>query len=82
MGEAKENLKKVTIGNLYLFMGRDLEKIDYMSAGGLVGIAGLEEHLLSYGKGRLFCANAYPISFQCFSALVTPFSFFRIHKQC
>lgn len=35
-----------TIGDLYLLMGRELESLDSVAAGNVVGIGGLEEHIL------------------------------------
>ena len=40
------HVTKVRIPKLYILMGRDLEPIDKVSAGNVLGIGGLEEHVL------------------------------------
>ncbi|XP_044577026.1 elongation factor-like GTPase 1 isoform X2 [Cotesia glomerata] len=51
-GESLKELKsgwhvtKVTVTKLYMLMGRDLQSIDEVTAGNVVGIGGLEEHVL------------------------------------
>uniref|UniRef100_A0A914XGQ5 Tr-type G domain-containing protein n=1 Tax=Plectus sambesii TaxID=2011161 RepID=A0A914XGQ5_9BILA len=39
-------LVQVTVGQLYMFMGRELEQVDRVPAGNLVGISGLEDVVL------------------------------------
>jgi ribosome assembly protein 1 len=39
-------VNKVEVRQLYLLMGRDLELVDEVAAGNVLGIGGLEEHVL------------------------------------
>lgn len=45
----KKHVSEITIQNLYLIMGRDLEALDEVYAGNVFGIGGLEGHLLKNG---------------------------------
>nr|XP_039271677.1 elongation factor-like GTPase 1 [Styela clava] len=40
------HITKVSIGDLYLLMGRELSSLDEVPPGNIVGIAGLEDHVL------------------------------------
>jgi ribosome assembly protein 1 len=40
------HVNKVEVRQLYLLMGRDLELVDEVAAGNVLGIGGLEEHVL------------------------------------
>lgn len=44
--EINEHVTVATIENLYLLMGREIERIDYALAGNIVGIQGLDRHLI------------------------------------
>ncbi|CAO3698983.1 unnamed protein product [Rhizopus stolonifer] len=44
-----EHVSEVTVENLYLIMGRDLECLDEVCAGNVFGIGGLEGHVLKNG---------------------------------
>ncbi|KAI8979493.1 P-loop containing nucleoside triphosphate hydrolase protein [Mycotypha africana] len=44
-----EHVSEITVKNLYLIMGRDLEALDQVSAGNVFGIGGLEGHILKNG---------------------------------
>ena len=35
-----------TVGDIFLLMGRDLEMVEEAAAGNVVGIAGLDQHVL------------------------------------
>jgi ribosome assembly protein 1 len=43
------HVTRVKIGDLYLMMGRELETVESAPAGSVVGIGGLEEHILKSG---------------------------------
>jgi len=45
------------VQDLYLLMGRSLESLDYVKAGNIVGIAGLEEHVIKSAtlSNSLYC---------------------------
>ncbi|KAI8366598.1 P-loop containing nucleoside triphosphate hydrolase protein [Blakeslea trispora] len=45
----KKHVSEITVQNLYLIMGRDLEALDEVSAGNVFGIGGLEGHILKNG---------------------------------
>lgn len=47
--ENAEELQKVTVTNLYMFMGRNLEALDTVPAGVVFGIGGLEGRVLKSG---------------------------------
>lgn len=42
-------MTRVNVGDLYLMMGRELETLENAPAGCIVGIGGLEEHILKSG---------------------------------
>lgn len=44
--EVNEHVTIATVEKFYLLMGREIEKIDYVPAGNIVGILGLEQHLI------------------------------------
>ncbi|XP_060579204.1 elongation factor-like GTPase 1 [Ruditapes philippinarum] len=44
-----EHVTVVTVTDLYLFMGRELEALDCVPAGNVLGIGGLEDHILKSG---------------------------------
>ncbi|XP_012272329.1 elongation factor-like GTPase 1 [Orussus abietinus] len=62
-------ITKVTIEKLYLLMGRELEPVSQMTAGNIVGIGGLEEHVLK--TATLSSTIACP-SFSELTALAVP----------
>ncbi|KAL4228082.1 Elongation factor-like GTPase 1 [Mactra antiquata] len=39
----------VTVKDLFLFMGRELEELDHVPAGNVLGLGGLEDHILKSG---------------------------------
>lgn len=41
-----QHITRVKVSNLYLLMGRDLQSLDDVPAGNVLGIGGLEEHVL------------------------------------
>lgn len=41
-----QHVTKITVEHLYLLMGRDLEELEKVPAGNVLGIGGLEEHVL------------------------------------
>ncbi|XP_013413557.1 elongation factor-like GTPase 1 isoform X1 [Lingula anatina] len=43
------HITSVTVNDLYMFMGRELEDLDEVPAGNVLGIGGLEEHVLKSG---------------------------------
>lgn len=53
-----EHVTVVEVQDFYLLMGRELEKIDYALAGNIVGIRGLEKHLIRTAtlSSNLYCA--------------------------
>lgn len=44
-----QHCTEITVENLYLIMGRDLESLNQVSAGNVFGIGGLEGHILKNG---------------------------------
>ena len=52
-----QHVTVATVGDLYLLMGRELELLDSVPAGNVVGIGGLEEHVLKSAtlSGTLDC---------------------------
>ncbi|XP_045216272.2 elongation factor-like GTPase 1 isoform X2 [Mercenaria mercenaria] len=44
-----DHVTVVTVTDLYLFMGRELEALDCVPAGNVLGIGGLEDHILKSG---------------------------------
>lgn len=40
------HISKITLGSLYILLGRDLETIDKVGAGNILGISGLSDHVL------------------------------------
>lgn len=44
-----QHVTRATIGDLYVLMGRELEAIENVPAGCVVGIGGLEEHIVKSG---------------------------------
>ncbi|XP_037905748.1 elongation factor-like GTPase 1 isoform X2 [Hermetia illucens] len=73
----KENLNpidsphiiEVNIGNLYLFMGGELESLSEVPAGNIVGIGGLQDVVL---KSATLANNIYCPSFSELSLMATP----------
>src|SRR5690606_3453300 len=47
--ESSKETELITISNLYLLMGRDIEELDIAYEGCLVGITGLEDHISKTG---------------------------------
>lgn len=47
--KAGQHVTRVTISELYLMMGRELESLECVPAGSVAGIGGLEEHILKTG---------------------------------
>ena len=41
-----QHVTRATVGDLYMLMGRELEALESVSAGNVVGIGGLEEHIV------------------------------------
>ncbi len=41
-----QHVTRATIGELYILMGRELELVESAPAGSIIGIGGLEEHIL------------------------------------
>ncbi|KAH3836724.1 elongation factor-like GTPase 1 [Dreissena polymorpha] len=44
-----DHVTVVTVTNLYMFMGRELEELESVPAGNVLGIGGLEDHVLKSG---------------------------------
>lgn len=44
--DSNEHVTVAVVENFYLLMGRELEKVDYALAGNIVGIQGLERHMI------------------------------------
>ncbi|XP_042144764.1 elongation factor-like GTPase 1 [Ixodes scapularis] len=66
---AQEHVTVVTVDRLYLLMGKELEELDCVPAGNILGIGGLEEHVAR--TGTLSTSGACP-SFVEQRCLVTP----------
>lgn len=62
-------ITEVTIGSIYLLMGRDLELIDDVPAGNIVGIGGLDKGVL---KTATLSTNIYCPSFTELTLMATP----------
>ncbi|KAG4067437.1 hypothetical protein HA402_009674 [Bradysia odoriphaga] len=60
---------EVTIDNLFLLMGRDLEDLDEVPAGNIVGIGGLQNHVL---KTATISTSFYCPSFSEMQMMATP----------
>ena len=43
---SNQHITKVKVGQIYLLMGRDLEALDSAPAGNIIGIGGLDQHVL------------------------------------
>ncbi|KAJ8029425.1 Elongation factor-like GTPase 1 [Holothuria leucospilota] len=56
--EWKEHVHEVTVGDLYLLMGRDLENVEEVPAGNVFGIGGLED--IVYKSGTISSTLACP----------------------
>lgn len=67
--KAGQHVTRVNIGDLYLMMGRELESLESVPAGSVVGIGGLEEHILK--SGTLSSTLACP-AFTELSQMVVP----------
>lgn len=52
-------IHEVTIDNVYLLMGRELEELDEVPAGNICGIRGLEQHVLKTAtlSNNIFCPS-------------------------
>lgn len=61
-------ISEVTIENLYLLMGRDLEELDEIPAGNIAGIGGLQQVL----KTATLSNNIFCPSFCELSLMATP----------
>ena len=64
-----QHVTRATIGDLYILMGRELEAIDCAPAGSIVGIGGLEEHIL---KSATLSSTLDCPTFTELSQMVTP----------
>lgn len=62
-------VKEVTIENLYLLMGKELEELEEVPAGNIVGIKGLQEHVL---KTATLSSNPFCASFCDLTIMATP----------
>lgn len=62
-------MKEVTIENLYLLMGKELEEVEEAPAGNIVGIKGLQEHVL---KTATLSSNPFCPSFCDLTIMATP----------
>lgn len=62
-------VKEVTIENLYLLMGKELEELDEAPAGNIVGIKGLQDHVL---KTATLSSNPFCPSFSDLTIMATP----------
>ncbi|KAM7359707.1 elongation factor-like GTPase 1 [Cochliomyia hominivorax] len=62
-------INEVTIGDLYLFMGGELQALDEVPAGNIVGIGGLEQDIIKTGtlSNTMYCT-----SFSELSVMATP----------
>ncbi len=67
--KAGQHVTRATIGDLYLMMGRELETLESAPAGSVVGIGGLEDHILK--SGTLSSCLACP-AFTELSQMVVP----------
>lgn len=63
------HIKEVTIENLYLLMGKELEELDEAPAGNIVGIKGLQDHVL---KTATLSSNIFCPSFSDLTIMATP----------
>ncbi|XP_073840449.1 elongation factor-like GTPase 1 isoform X2 [Musca autumnalis] len=63
------HISEVTIGDLYLFMGGELQALDEVPAGNIVGIGGLEKDIVKSGtlSNTMYCT-----SFSEMSIMATP----------
>ncbi|XP_061397973.1 elongation factor-like GTPase 1 [Musca vetustissima] len=63
------HVSEVTIGDLYLFMGGELQSLDEVPAGNIVGIGGLEKDIVKSGtlSNTMYCT-----SFSELSIMATP----------
>lgn len=52
-----EHVTVVTVNDFYLLMGREIERLEFASAGNIVGIQGLEQHLIRTAtlSNDIFC---------------------------
>ncbi|XP_046808723.1 elongation factor-like GTPase 1 isoform X1 [Lucilia cuprina] len=62
-------ITEVTIGDLYLFMGGELQALDEVPAGNIVGIGGLEQSIV---KTSTLSSTMYCTSFSELSVMATP----------
>lgn len=62
-------VKEVTIENLYLLMGKDLEELDEVPAGNIIGIKGLKDQVL---KTATLSSTPFCPSFCDLTIMVTP----------
>lgn len=62
-------VKEVTIENLYLLMGKELEELDEAPAGNIVGIKGLQDQVL---KTATLSSNPFCPSFSDLTIMATP----------
>lgn len=55
--ELPKYVAEVTISSLYIFMGRELEDVEEVCAGNIVGVAGLDNHILQTAtlSSNYFC---------------------------
>lgn len=63
------HIQEVTIDNLYLLMGKELEELDEVPAGNICGIRGLQQHIL---KTATLSNNVYCPSFCDLILMATP----------
>ncbi|XP_037900989.1 elongation factor-like GTPase 1 isoform X2 [Glossina fuscipes] len=62
-------VSEVTIGDLYLFMGSELQALDEVPAGNIVGIGGLEKDIV---KSATLSSTLYCTSFSDLTIMATP----------
>lgn len=63
------HVKEVTIENLYMLMGKELEELDEVPAGNIVGIRGLQDQVL---KTATLSSNPFCPSFCDLTIMATP----------
>uniref|UniRef100_A0A1I8QBW0 Tr-type G domain-containing protein n=1 Tax=Stomoxys calcitrans TaxID=35570 RepID=A0A1I8QBW0_STOCA len=66
---ASPHISEVTVGDLYLFMGGELQALDEVPAGNIVGIGGLDKDILKSGT---LSSTMYCTSFSEMSIMATP----------
>ncbi|XP_059612268.1 elongation factor-like GTPase 1 [Phlebotomus argentipes] len=67
--ELPKYVTEITVSNLFIFMGRELENIDEVCAGNIVGISGLDNHIL---QTATLSSNYYCPPFTDMELIATP----------